>query len=118
SMIIFSHAPGASLPQGGFNVDGLSFCWLSGPAFGYAATRTACMSDDLMIEVANLTKRYAGHAAVSNISFSVRLGEIVGLLRPNGAGKSTTLRILSCYLPATAGTVRVAGLDVFEQSDE
>ena len=71
-----------------------------------------------MIEVANLTKRYAGHAAVSNISFSVRRGEIVGLLGPNGAGKSTTLRILSCYLPATSGTVRVAGLDVFEQSDE
>src|ERR1051326_2468843 len=76
------------------------------------------MSDDLMIEVANLTKRYAGHAAVSNISFSVRRGEIVGLLGPNGAGKITPLRILSCYRPATSGTVRVAGLDVFEQSDE
>src|SRR5437867_1701282 len=72
----------------------------------------------LMIEVANLTKRYAGQAAVSNISFSVRRGEIVGLLGPNGAGKSTTLRILACYLPATSGTVRVAGLDVYERSDE
>src|ERR1043165_9652070 len=76
------------------------------------------MSDDLMIEVANLTKRYAGVTAVSNLSFNVARGEIVGLLGPNGAGKSTTLRILSCYLPATSGTVRVAGLDVFEQSDE
>jgi len=76
------------------------------------------MSDELMIEVANLTKRYAGQAAVSNISFSVRRGEIVGLLGPNGAGKSTTLRILACYLPATSGTVRVAGLDVYERSDE
>src|SRR5215831_18486534 len=76
------------------------------------------MSGGLMIEVANLTKRYAGHTAVSNISFTVRRGEIVGLLGPNGAGKSTTMRILSCYLPATAGTVRVAGLDVFQQSDE
>src|SRR5881296_3139108 len=76
------------------------------------------MSAGSMIEVANLTKRYAGHTAVSNISFSVQRGEIVGLLGPNGAGKSTTLRILSCYLPATAGTVRVAGLDVFAQSDE
>jgi len=76
------------------------------------------MSDDLMIEVANLTKRYAGNTAVSDISFSVRRGEIVGLLGPNGAGKSTTMRILSCFVPATSGTVRVAGLDVFEQSDE
>ena len=71
-----------------------------------------------MIEVANLTKRYAGNPAVSDISFTVTRGEIVGLLGPNGAGKSTTMRILSCYLSATSGTVRVAGLDVFEQSDE
>src|SRR5687767_12928733 len=76
------------------------------------------MNDDLMIEVANLTKRYAGHTALSGISFSVKRGEIVGLLGPNGAGKSTTMRILSCYLPATSGTVRVAGLDVFHQSVE
>jgi ABC-2 type transport system ATP-binding protein len=71
-----------------------------------------------MIDVANLTKRYAGHTAVSDISFTVRRGEIVGLLGPNGAGKSTTMRILSCYLAATAGTVRVAGLDVFTHSEE
>lgn len=76
------------------------------------------MSDELMIEVASLTKRYAGHTAVSNISFTVRRGEIVGLLGPNGAGKSTTMRILSCYLPATSGTVRVGGLDVFHHSNE
>jgi ABC-2 type transport system ATP-binding protein len=76
------------------------------------------MSDGLMIEVDNLTKRYAGRTAVSNISFTVGRGEIVGLLGPNGAGKSTTMRILSCYLPATSGTVRVAGLDVFRNSEE
>src|SRR5213595_3035201 len=76
------------------------------------------MSDDLMIEVGNLTKRYAGVTAVSNISFSVARGEIVGLLGPNGAGKSTTMRILACYLPATSGTVRISGLDVFRHSDE
>src|SRR6202008_647572 len=76
------------------------------------------MSDGFMIEVANLTKRYAGNTAVSNISFTVGRGEIVGLLGPNGAGKSTTMRILSCYMPATSGTVRVAGLDVFSQADE
>ena len=71
-----------------------------------------------MIEVANLTKRYAGHTAVSDISFTVGCGEIVGLLGPNGAGKSTTMRILACYLPATAGTVRIAGRDVFADSVE
>src|SRR5258706_9658841 len=76
------------------------------------------MSEELMIEVANLTKRYAGNTAVANICFTVGRGEIVGLLGPNGGGKSTTMRILSCYLPATSGTVRVAGLDVFTQSEE
>jgi ABC-2 type transport system ATP-binding protein len=76
------------------------------------------MSDGLMIEVENLTKRYAGRTAVADISFTVERGEIVGLLGPNGAGKSTTMRILACFLPATSGTVRVAGLDVYQQSDE
>src|SRR5436853_2481161 len=76
------------------------------------------MTDSLMIEVSHLTKRYAGVAAVSDISFSVARGEIVGLLGPNGAGKSTTMRILACFLPATSGTVRVAGLDVFRHSVE
>src|ERR1043165_3020694 len=76
------------------------------------------MSDGLMIEVENLTKRYAGHTAVSNLSFAVGRGEIVGLLGPNGAGKSTTMRILACFLPATSGAVRIGGLDVFEDSIE
>ena len=76
------------------------------------------MNDGLMIEVENLTKRYAGHTAVSGISFTVKRGEIVGLLGPNGAGKSTTMRVLSCFMPATSGTVRVAGLDVFHDSTE
>ena len=72
----------------------------------------------MMIEVDNLTKRYAGRTAVSGISFTVGRGEIVGLLGPNGAGKSTTMRMLSCFMPATAGTARVAGFDVFSQADE
>jgi ABC-2 type transport system ATP-binding protein len=76
------------------------------------------MNENLMIQVANLTKRFAGHTAVSDISFTVARGEIVGLLGPNGAGKSTTMRILACFLPATSGTVQVAGLDVFSQSYE
>jgi ABC-2 type transport system ATP-binding protein len=75
-------------------------------------------NDGLMIEVDNLTKRYAGHTAVSGISFTVNRGEIVGLLGPNGAGKSTTMRILSGYLPGTSGTVRIGGLDVFHDSTE
>ncbi len=70
-----------------------------------------------MIEVSNLTKRYAGRTAVDDISFTVARGEIVGLLGPNGAGKSTTMRVLSGFMPATSGTVRVAGLDVFHDSD-
>jgi ABC-2 type transport system ATP-binding protein len=76
------------------------------------------MNNGPMIEVADLTKRYAGHTAVAGLSFTVARGEIVGLLGENGAGKSTTMRILSCYLPATSGTVRVAGLDVYAQSEE
>jgi ABC-2 type transport system ATP-binding protein len=76
------------------------------------------MSDNAMIAVTDLTKRYAGRTAVAGISFTVARGEIVGLLGPNGAGKSTTMRILSCFMPATSGTVRVAGFDVFYQSDE
>ncbi|MBP7825333.1 MAG: ATP-binding cassette domain-containing protein [Verrucomicrobia bacterium] len=71
-----------------------------------------------MIEVANLTKRFSGRVAVSGVSFTVDRGEIVGLLGPNGAGKSTTMRILSSFLPATSGTVRVAGYDVFTDSLE
>lgn len=71
-----------------------------------------------MIEVEDLTKRYAGQLAVSDLSFTVGRGEIVGLLGPNGAGKSTTMRILACYLPATSGTARVAGFDVFKDADE
>jgi ABC-2 type transport system ATP-binding protein len=76
------------------------------------------MSDKPMIEVSNLTKRYAGRTAVAGISFTVARGEIVGLLGPNGAGKSTTMRILSSFMPATSGTVRVAGFDVFYDSVE
>ena len=76
------------------------------------------MNNGTMIEVVNLTKRFAGRTAVADISFTVGRGEIVGLLGPNGAGKSTTMRILSCFLPATSGTARVAGLDVFRDSQE
>src|ERR1700678_1004037 len=68
-----------------------------------------------MIEVRNLTKRYRDLAAVDDISFDVAKGEILGFLGRNGAGKTTTMRILAGYLPATSGTAKVAGFDVFEQ---
>jgi gliding motility-associated transport system ATP-binding protein len=67
-----------------------------------------------MIEVENLTKRYGRTTAVDRVSFRVEKGEILGFLGPNGAGKTTTMRILTCYLPASEGTAKVAGFDVFE----
>ncbi|MGI8991437.1 MAG: ABC transporter ATP-binding protein [Bryobacteraceae bacterium] len=67
-----------------------------------------------MIKVEGLTKRYARTVAVDNISFQVNKGEIVGFLGPNGAGKTTTMRVLTCFLPPTSGTARVAGFDVLE----
>ena len=66
-----------------------------------------------MIEVESLTKRYGRATAVDGVSFRVEKGEILGFLGPNGAGKTTTMRILTCYLPPTEGTARVAGHDVF-----
>src|SRR5438067_9192705 len=69
-----------------------------------------------MIEVQNLTKHYGPVTAIRDVSFSVAPGQIVGFLGPNGAGKSTTMRILSCFMPASSGTAKVAGYDVFTQS--
>lgn len=74
------------------------------------------LSLPVMIEVENLTKRYAGFTAVKGIDFSVGKGEIVGFLGPNGAGKSTTMRMLACYLPPTSGRAEIAGYDVFRDS--
>jgi ABC-2 type transport system ATP-binding protein len=71
-----------------------------------------------MIQVEHLTKRYGPVTAIQDVSFQVEKGQIVGFLGPNGAGKSTTMRILSCFMPATEGTARVAGYDVFSQSME
>src|SRR5919109_2327581 len=71
-----------------------------------------------MIDVRGLTKYYGPITAIRDVSFSVAPGEIVGFLGPNGAGKSTTMRILSCFMPASAGTAKVAGHDVFTESME
>ncbi len=68
-----------------------------------------------MIEVAGLTKRYGPTLAVSDVSFDVRKGEVLGFLGPNGAGKTTTMRVITGFLPASEGKVRVAGYDVAEE---
>jgi ABC-2 type transport system ATP-binding protein len=67
-----------------------------------------------MIEVSHLTKRYRDRVAVDDLSFNVEEGEILGFLGPNGAGKTTTMRVLTGFLPASSGLVKVAGYDVFE----
>ena len=66
-----------------------------------------------MIEVQHLTKRYGPFTAVDDVSFTVGSGEILGFLGPNGAGKTTTMRVITGYMPASDGTVTVAGHDVF-----
>lgn len=71
-----------------------------------------------MIEVENLTKFYGPRPAIKGVTFSVDKGEVVGFLGPNGAGKSTTLNILSCIMPASSGSARICGRDVFEESME
>ena len=67
-----------------------------------------------MIEVTNLTKTYGDKRGVTDISFSIGDGEIVGFLGPNGAGKSTTMNILTGYLSATSGSVKIAGVNILE----
>src|SRR5271154_2182060 len=71
-----------------------------------------------MITVKGLTKRYARNTAVDHVSFEIQKGQIVGFLGPNGAGKTTTMRMLTCFMPPTAGTAIVAGFDVLEEPME
>ena len=71
-----------------------------------------------MIEVEQLSKSYGPREAIKGLSFHVEKGEVVGFLGPNGAGKSTTMNILSCIMPASSGTAKICGFDVFEQSLE
>lgn len=72
----------------------------------------------MSIEVKNITKLYGEQKALNNISFNVGSNEIVGFLGPNGAGKSTMMKIITCYIPPTEGTVSVCGFDTNEQSIE
>jgi ABC-2 type transport system ATP-binding protein len=69
-----------------------------------------------MIEVEQLSKTYGPIKAIEDVSFVVEKGEILGFLGPNGAGKTTTMRILTCFMPPTSGTARVAGYDIFNES--
>lgn len=71
-----------------------------------------------MIEVNHLTKHYGTKVAIEDVSFEMQKGEILGFLGPNAAGKTTAMRILTCYMPATSGTAKIAGFDVHENSLE
>jgi ABC-2 type transport system ATP-binding protein len=71
-----------------------------------------------VIQVQNLTRYYGRTPAIQEVSFETEKGEILGFLGPNAAGKTTTMRILTCYMPATSGMAKVAGYDVFSQSLE
>src|SRR5438477_6028884 len=71
-----------------------------------------------MIEACGLTKSYGPRPAIQDVSFQAAPGEILGFLGPNGAGKTTTMRILAGCLAPSAGTAKIAGYDIFEQSLE
>ncbi|MBL4577292.1 MAG: ATP-binding cassette domain-containing protein, partial [Flavobacteriales bacterium] len=70
----------------------------------------------MSISVNNVTKLYGSQKALDDVSFEIGKGEIVGFLGPNGAGKSTMMKIITCYLPQSAGEVRVLGHDVVDES--
>ena len=72
----------------------------------------------MLVEVQNVTKRYGDKLAVNNLSFQIDNGEIVGFLGPNGAGKSTTMNMITGFLSATDGSIRIAGLDILEEPKE
>jgi ABC-2 type transport system ATP-binding protein len=93
-----------------------SFCFIQIASLESDISNFATPSEADLIEVEHLVKSYGQARAVNDISFKVEKGEILGFLGPNGAGKTTTMRILTGYLPATGGTARIAGFDVFEQS--
>lgn len=95
-------------------VNGLGYYY----ALLYNRKPTTDNQQPYMIEVLNLSKNYGHFHAIKKISFSVEKGQIVGFLGPNGAGKTTTMRILTCFMPASSGNVKVAGYDVFKESQE
>ncbi len=76
------------------------------------------MSEQVMIEVENLTRKFGGFVAVDHVSFAVPKGRVFGFLGPNGAGKSTTIRMLTTLLRPTAGTARISGYDLVKEPDK
>lgn len=70
-----------------------------------------------MIQVENLIKKYGGHTAVDQLSFTVEKGQIYGFLGPNGAGKSTTMNIMTGYIAANSGTVKINGYDILKEAE-
>ena len=76
------------------------------------------MTTEAMIEADRLTKYYGDFPAISDVSFTVSRGEVLGFLGPNAAGKTTTMRILTGFMPPTSGTARIAGYDVVADSRE
>lgn len=71
-----------------------------------------------MIQVENLVKKYGNHVAVNNLSFTIEKGKIYGFLGPNGAGKSTTMNMLTGYIGATGGTIRINNFDIVEEPEK
>ena len=75
-------------------------------------------NNSIVVEVQKLNKRFGDVHAVKDLTFQIRKGEVFGFLGPNAAGKTTTMRIITCFIPATSGTVVINGLDTREQSFE
>jgi ABC-2 type transport system ATP-binding protein len=75
-------------------------------------------SNSIMLEVKGLNKKFGNVQAIKNLTFDVKKGEVLGFLGPNGAGKTTTMRIITCFIPATSGSVNVCGLDTVQNDLE
>ena len=74
--------------------------------------------EKIVIEISHLVKKYGDHIAVNDLTLTVEPGKIYGFLGPNGAGKSTTMNIITGYLGATSGEVKINGFDIFAQPEE
>jgi ABC-2 type transport system ATP-binding protein len=74
--------------------------------------------DSVMLEVKDLNKKFGNVHAVKNLTFDVKKGEVLGFLGPNGAGKTTTMRIITCFIPASSGSVKVSGMDTVQNDLE
>lgn len=75
-------------------------------------------TNSIMLEVQKLNKRFGDVHAVKDLSFQIKKGEVFGFLGPNAAGKTTTMRIITCFIPATSGSVKIDGIDITEHSIE